>query len=297
MLIASKRVAYVLEQEVYPRWRVSGVVPLEVEGTKFNLYSNCDDFTVDELYYGKYSENLEVKLFTHLAHEAKCILDVGANVGLYAILSGVTNPDAQVYAFEPHPNNASRIRKNVAINQLSNVRVTEKAVGAEKQPISLTVPDDMRITRIASNDASFSRQFHQGELAYTDIEVVCTTLDHFIDEQKISKVDLIKIDVENFEMEVFKGATSLFARYTPVVFCEIHMNSVREVFFKEFTEQYDYQVYAILNNALLEVSDFSERYNTRNFLLVKRQKRAKFYAADTVGVEQLVEKFWQPTKV
>ena len=293
VLAAGKRMCSVLERKAYPRWRVSGVVSLEMESVRFNLYAECDDFTVDELYYGKYSENLEVRLFANFALKANCVLDVGANVGLYAILSGVTNRSAQVFAFEPHPTNASRVRKNIEINQLSNVSVIEKAVGAEDQPISLTVPDDMRITQIASNDASFSKQFHRGELSYTNIEVECITLDHFINELKVLNVDLIKIDVENFEMEVFKGASSLFESSAPIVFCEIHMNKEREAFFAAFLEKYNYQMYAFLENALCEVDDLSERYGVRNFLLAKRGKRRKFYPVRNDNMSDLVNTFRQ----
>ena len=293
VLISAKRVVARLEKKVYPRWRVSGVVPLKIEDVHFNLYSACDDFTVDELFYGNYSENLEIKLFTYFAREANCILDVGANVGLYSILSGVANPDAQIFAFEPHPTNVLRIKKNIQVNALGSVTVIEKAVGSREERISLTVPDDMRITRIASNDASFSRQFHSNELSYVDVDVSCTSLDHFIDEFQIANIDLVKIDVENFEIEVLKGSSSLFAQFAPVVFCEIHMNEEREIFFKEFIKQYDYQVYVILSNALLEVDNFGERYNTRNFLLAKRNNRLKFYSADSGKIERIVKAFQQ----
>ena len=293
VLLSCRRFILTLEQQVFLRWRVSGVISLKIEDTPFRLYSACDDFTVDELYYGYYSENTELKLFVHFAREASCILDVGANVGLYSVLSGAANPDAQVIAFEPHPTNVSRIKKNIGVNNLKNVHIIGKAVGAEDKAIELTVPDDMRITRIASTDSSFSRQFHSDELTYTTIEVDCTTLDSYIANYQPADVELVKIDVENFEMEVFKGASSLFESFAPIVFCEIHMNEEREGFFTAFLEKYDYQMYALLNNALFEVDDLSERYGVRNYLLAKRGKRPKFYPVRADNMSDFVNTFRQ----
>jgi len=70
-----------------------------------------------------------VPVFLQLATSARVILDVGAYVGFYTVLAALTNPSAQVYAFEPHPNAYERLLRNVQINHLANVECRRVAVG------------------------------------------------------------------------------------------------------------------------------------------------------------------------
>jgi hypothetical protein len=60
------------------------------------------------------------------------------------------------------------------------------------------------------------------------VKVEIDTLDHFAEEQKLSRNGLIKIDVEGFEMEVLKGAAETLRRFRPKLFVEMDDRNLQE---------------------------------------------------------------------
>jgi FkbM family methyltransferase len=124
-------------------------------------------------------------------------VDVGANVGAYslrALSRGMT-----VYSFEPNPENVKILKRNAEINHLA-VNALEFALGEKEGTVKM------------SQNGATSRIVEEG------IEVSVRTLDSF----NIPKVDLLKVDVEGFELEVFRGAKETLARCRPVIMIEMH---------------------------------------------------------------------------
>lgn len=123
------------------------------------------------------------------------ILDVGANTG-YTAAWFSTMAD-RVYAFEPDPTNVEVLREQIRIRGLTNVEVRETAVGDSAGRVELHRKE--RCGHHALSDVGASRT--------TDsIEVPCTTIDAVMTEEGIETVTLLKVDVEGFEPEVFRGA-------------------------------------------------------------------------------------------
>lgn len=126
----------------------------------------------------------------HFLRRGDLFLDVGANVGTYTVLaSGVCG--ASTFAFEPDPNTASRLRRNIELNSLGDrVEVYECALGAERGNAPFTVGLDT-VNRIASSGGSGTRS------------VRMETLDDIVRDAPPA---MMKIDVEGWELEVLSGA-------------------------------------------------------------------------------------------
>ena len=138
------------------------------------MFSDWDDPIVDRLFFGgvDYSERTELSLFEAFARRSEQILDIGANTGLYSIISTQTNHRAMVHAFEPYPANFNRLTKNLELNKLSErVKTSKLAMGHENDPISFTVPASGQICDVSSVDGQFTRRYYKKWLSYVDIEV------------------------------------------------------------------------------------------------------------------------------
>ncbi len=137
----------------------------------------------------------------------------------------------QVYAFEPTPDNAEEIRRNVVLNGLPNVTVIEKAVGAEKGVGRLQVVDDQ----------SWSKLIETGEHPFTervmDIDVVA--IDDLVASGEILPPTVVKIDVEGFELPVLEGMRRTLAEHRPAIICELHGTHVE---FAAFMREVGYRV-------------------------------------------------------
>lgn len=118
-------------------------------------------------------------------------LDVGANVGGYALLLGAwVRPGGRVYAFEPAPDAFSGLERHVALNGLGGVVVPVRAAAAGATGTA----------RLAADGASGANR-----LGGEGVEVATVALDDFCAREGIRPA-VIKIDVEGAELEVLRGA-------------------------------------------------------------------------------------------
>lgn len=143
----------------------------------------------------------------------KVALDIGANVGLYAIpLADRLAANGRVWAFEPHPRTFERLQRHVFLNGLGNITLVNSAFGR--------TPGTARLTDYGEGDSGkWSLRSDRDESA--SLEVRVDTLDRAKKSLKISDVDLIKLDVEGFEPQVILGAQEVLAESRPIVFLEL----------------------------------------------------------------------------
>lgn len=149
----------------------------------------------------------ELKLLPFLVDPTRNAIDVGASKGTYAYYLGQLCP--RVHAYEPNPAMRSMLERMVN----RNVVISDKAASNATGPAVLAVPcpDDRAEHSIGT------LCLNRIEGAYHPIAVDQVRLD----EESLSNIGFIKIDVEGFELEVIAGAESLIRRDRPVLLVEI----------------------------------------------------------------------------
>jgi len=133
---------------------------------------------------------------------ADVVVDVGANIGALALRAGsLVTPAGRVYALEAHPQTYSYLVRNVRLNGFEHVIPIHVVVGHQGGVAS--VSDKL------SDD--------QNEVLAEGLEVPSETLDTLLFTQ-LPRVDLLKVDVEGYEMFVFQGASHLLGITACVLF-------------------------------------------------------------------------------
>lgn len=235
------------------KWRVSGKVTVRFDGKKIFFFAKCDDGIIDTLFYGReYIEFSELNLFVQIAKKSNTIVDIGANTGVYSILSAKCNENALIYAIEPNPINQIRLKKNIQLNNLLKIKIIGNAIGGTTKTVSFTVPDNDIISDTSSVLPEFSKLTYVNEIKWKEITVFQNTLDDLFKENK-DKIDLIKIDVEGYEINVFEGAKSFFYNNSPIIICEIFLDNEKRKYFNKFLEEYDYIAYLVLKEGVLRL--------------------------------------------
>lgn len=135
------------------------------------------------------------------ARSADTIFDIGANVGVYSLFAAESNPNAHIYAFEPTPEVFSSLERNIAANQFANITVYRAAVGIHSGVTYLHRCGGIDGANEGMNYVSSDRASLE--------QVETTTLDDFCANQRIRRIDLLKIDVEGGEFDVLRGARTL----------------------------------------------------------------------------------------
>lgn len=215
-------------------------------------------------HYEPYQSDLLVSLGKISEH----FLDIGSNMGFYSLALATENTSLIVDAFEPQPAVFSKLQRNVEINLLDNrVRTHNIGLGKEVGTLKMFVP---RFT--GSGGASF-QNLHEDEGEATEINVNVEILDQVI----ATKIDLIKIDVEGFELNVLHGAKSLVSEMKPTIVVELLRKWMKPFghtpqMFLDVMNEYGYLCFAIDDRELISISKIDDTTKQTNFIFVHPEK-------------------------
>ncbi|WP_327580433.1 FkbM family methyltransferase [Nonomuraea sp. NBC_00507] len=162
-----------------------------------------------------YYEEFEVRVFERLASVSRSIVDVGANIGVYACTGAVRLPtDGRLIAFEPVPENVAYLRRNVEGNELAGrVTVEEMAVGS--------APGELTLHLSGEQSGKHSAAVANVGTPAGAVTVPMTSIDAYLDGSGLGQPDVIKIDVEGYEGFVLQGAAQTLAS-APTLLFELH---------------------------------------------------------------------------
>lgn len=209
----------VLPADQLARIPVIGKIGVDLPGGgRFWMQSDGDDAIASLLFWQREFVRYEpdtTRLFLKLLGASRTFFDVGANTGLYALAAAAQDPTRQVYAFEPFPAIHAYLQRNIAINGFANLRAFALAVGDFVGSTPFYIPSASAVFPFsASTAAGLSAQVQE-------MEVAATTLDQFVAERGIARVDLIKIDTETTEPQVLAGAVEVLRTHRPILICEV----------------------------------------------------------------------------
>ena len=167
-------------------------------------------------------EKESIKLWIKLCEKSEIVFDIGANTGVYSLIAKTVNPDAKVFAFEPVSRVFAKLKENIMLNNFDIIPI-EKAVSNS---------DGTAIIYDTSSEHTYSvtvnKNLSSPETKVIETKIVTVTLNTFIRQNHIKKVDLIKIDVETHEPEVLEGFSNYLIKFKPTLLIEILNNEVGE---------------------------------------------------------------------
>lgn len=165
----------------------------------------------------QYHGNLALKLAPFIPQDG-VVIDVGAHSGQHMKIFARLASAGHVYAFEPGGYALSILKRVVRYRGLGNVTILPVGMSDKVTTETLHVP----IKQSGSLGFGLS---HIGEIddgrATASETIHLTTLDHFVKEQGLTRVDFVKVDIEGWEMHFLKGALTTIAELRPIMFIEI----------------------------------------------------------------------------
>jgi FkbM family methyltransferase len=157
-------------------------------------------------------EPAETRLMTGVVQSGWTVVDVGANFGWHAIhLARHVGSAGRVFAFEPIPETFDELFENRRLNNCEhNLEIVNAALGTMEGDVTFYLPS------IHLGAGAASQHLDLG----AKVQVRMHSLDDFLEQRGVTRVDFIKADVEGGELNVLRGAERIIGRCRPAILVE-----------------------------------------------------------------------------
>ncbi len=188
-------------------------------------FRRCNAYSSVDIYTEIFKENDHFLISEFSGKDANLVIDLGANEGYYTLKLKQNNPKCKVIAVEPNPLAFEILEKNIKSNKLSNVILVNKAVCSKNGKITFEIVEN--VSAIGGKDLGImSRSWLKKEMV-KKVKVDCITLNKLLQNYKIDRVDILKLDVEGMELEILKSSKNLLNKIHKIV-VEWHGRKIRD---------------------------------------------------------------------
>lgn len=188
-------------------------LPKKYNGLKFLL--NTHEYIGWNIFFlGEYEPETNLILEEFIKPDM-IVIEAGANNGSESVLIGrLIDSDGHLYAFEPFETISRKLKINLLLNQMEKkVTIESFALGSDTETVEFYLP-----SKNASNQGEASKFKFK---SFSDsIRVKQITLDDWVIQNKIKKVDFIKMDVQGAELDILVGAKNVLQSMKPVIYLE-----------------------------------------------------------------------------
>lgn len=197
---------------------------VHIEGCDYAMVPNVNGFTMlvrstdegigRELAFYRVHEPTVTKLLPGFVSPSDVVLDIGANIGYYTLLFSQlvgANENGLVIAVEPYHENVHLLELNLKLNRVTNVKV-----------LPVAISDGVGSAQMFIANGSNWHALHPTEMtSQRTITVPTTTIDAIAAELE-RPIDLIRMDIEGWEVKALRGAEGTLRRDCPSLVMEIH---------------------------------------------------------------------------
>ena len=141
------------------------------------------------------------------------ILDIGAHSGLFTLYARTLNPIISIVAVEPEEGNIALLKQHLADNQITNVKIIEGAIAGTSGRRQLILSQDSHNHRLSDGEK---------DSKITTTTIRAYSLNDLLNSLNISRVGLIKMDIEGGEYEVFERLKTEDYKKIKAVIMEYH---------------------------------------------------------------------------
>ncbi len=207
-----------LPESIFKHLHFKGVFRVKISDTESFLLQHHGHIIENELFWRglKGWEQVSLELWIRLSRNSKVIFDIGANTGLYSLISRATNSTAVILAAEPMGPIFEKLQRNLSLN---NAQVHALCCAISDHDGTAEIFQDPGNVHML--DASLNPTYDASNTALRPLAVPVRTVTSILNEFGLNTVDLLKIDVETHEPEVLTGFLSLIKRDRPTMLIEI----------------------------------------------------------------------------
>lgn len=205
----------------------NGLLLKKIQGSKMYLNPN-DPGISTELFFKGAHEPMSTKIYQQELTKGMKIIDVGSNIGYYALQEAmIVGEEGQVYAIEPVIDNFKLLQKNIKLNKYKNLKAYHTAISSKSGKTKMTLTDSSNLGCMLDTSQGYVSSYmkeNTNKIGRKSINVDTITIDEFVKREGIKQINFIRMDIEGYEIEAFKGMTKTLKNTTPPfkLFIELH---------------------------------------------------------------------------
>ncbi|MCE2743505.1 MAG: FkbM family methyltransferase [Fluviicola sp.] len=246
-----------------------GDFSFQLNGKKVKMYNPGYQSHIENQIFWNGIENgwerNSVRIWNELSKKAKVIVDVGANTGIFTLLSLKINENTRVISFEPMDFISEKFKRNMKLNNLK-YELYDFALSDVESTVDVYSESKNNSYTIAIDNNNL-----KGEVKdYFKLEMKTKRLDSFIEENKIDRIDLMKIDVERHEPMVLEGMGKYLEIMKPDILIEIQTTEIADKI-QELVKNVDYLFFNINDLGDVRQTEKIEQSDYLNYLLCSKE--------------------------
>jgi FkbM family methyltransferase len=247
----------------YHHLHFNGIIDVPInDATEFKMIHYGYYIENEVFWRGLYGgwEKYSLKLWTELSKESTMIFDIGANTGIFGLISNAINSKSEIHYFEPVKRVYDKLLTNDGINNFNN-KVINKAVSDNS---GVAIIFDKKTSHTYS--VTVNKDISPDSSDSIEVQIDTIRLDEYIEKNNIQQIDLMKIDVETHEFEALQGMGKYLDAFKPSLLIEILNNTVA-INIEKLIEGMGYEYYNIHEvNGIKKVVNLQNQEH-RNFLI------------------------------
>lgn len=208
-------------------------------------------------------------------NNARNIVDIGSAVGTFTSLFAKSSPCSKIFSFEPNPVSFGFQKNQIALNNFSDQVEMHNMGLADKQSIE-------KFSYENSKDGVLWGNF--GIKDSTHIESSQIKIDKFDSIVPESSVDLVKIDIEGYELKALRGMQNTILKDRPIILCEVSLTFMAlsdesNLFLKTLdfiNKEIEYDIFLIDGGKLIPYNHFHSPNRVINLVLISKENTNKF---------------------
>ncbi len=229
----------------YKDFRYIGIVKVPCDRREFRMISSGGTIE-NEIFWKGIDSTLEpetIWLFNYVVTilKIKSLCDVGANTGLYSLYSYCLNSEIKIVAFEPSAKTYEKMIQNFKLNGFE-IRGEQLALSNRAGNSIFYDTTNENQTNASLSDRMIGIQENPSVLTY---DVVTMKLDDYIEENNITDIHFLKVDVELHEPEFFEGARNSINKFKPFIIFEVLLPDIADSL-NTFFIDFDYELFEFI---------------------------------------------------
>lgn len=250
--------------EKYDLFKNKEVMSLYDQDIRIQL--KLDDFIQQQIFLLGYYDKPGILFLKKNLRPGAVFVDIGANIGAYTLIAAkLVAPSGKVFAFEPAMNVNHQLQNNIRLNTFDNIRVEKLALFNKNATLPLKISSSANLGMSSIHD-------HDEETG--EIEMVPAIKgDDYFKQVELTKIDLIKLDIEGAELYALQGLELTIQKYRPLIFIELseavlQRSNIHKTDILDFMNQLHYEMHGINIEGAIVDMDANDLNDSENVAFV-----------------------------